>query len=190
MLIVSQNLTNYDIPIPKNAIFRVNLAWCNSIDELKLILKKHSNFKIFLDLPTKRIKPPNNRYSVEDLIPIINSNKQIHYLAISNVESSSDLQKYFELLPKNVTVIPKIESSKAIENLQNITSILPESEKILMLDHDDLFSDILKKNETESKFKEYIKMLIKFCDKNNIKLLRTVGVVFNDEEKRVSQYVN
>ena len=190
MLIVSQNLTNYDIPIPKNAIFRVNLAWCNSIDELKLILKKHSNFKIFLDLPTKRIKPPNNRYTIQDLIPIINSNKQIHYLAISNVESSSDLQKYFELLPKNVTVIPKIESSKAIENLQNITSILPESEKILMLDHDDLFSDILKKNETESKFKEYIKILIKFCDKNNIKLLRTVGVVFNDEEKRVSQYVN
>ena len=190
MLIVSQNLTNYDIPIPKNAIFRVNLAWCNSIDELKLILKKHSNFKIFLDLPTKRIKPPNNRYSIEDLIPIINSNKQIHYLAISNVESSSDLQKYFELLPKNVTVIPKIESSKAIENLQNIASILPGSEKIFMLDHDDLFSDILKKNETESKFKEYIKILIKFCDKNNIKLLRTVGVVFNDEEKRVSQYVN
>jgi hypothetical protein len=190
MLIISQNLTNYDIPIPKNAIFRVNLAWCDSIDELKNILKKHSNTKIFLDLPTKRIKPPNNRYTVEDLIPIINSNKQIHYLAISNVESSSDLQKYFELLPKNVTVIPKIESSKAIENLQNIASILPGPEKIFMLDHDDLFSNILKKNEAEPKFKEYIKMLIKFCDKNNIKLLRTVGVVFNDEEKRVSQYVN
>ena len=101
MLIVSQNLTNYDIPIPKNAIFRVNLAWCDSIDELKNILKKHSNTKIFLDLPTKRIKPPNNRYTVEDLISIINSNKQIRYLAISNVESSSDLQKYIELLPKN-----------------------------------------------------------------------------------------
>ena len=85
MLIVSQNLTNYDIPIPKNAIFRVNLAWCDSIDELKNILKKHSNTKIFLDLPTKRIKPPNNRYTVEDLISIINSNKQIRYLAISNV---------------------------------------------------------------------------------------------------------
>ena len=152
--------------------------------------KKYPDIEVFLDLQTKRIKPPNNRYTIEDLIPIINSNKQIHYLAISNVESSSDLQKYFELLPKNVTVIPKIESSKAIKNLQNIASILPGPEKIFMLDHDDLFSDILKKNETESKFKEYIKMLIKFCDKNNIKLLRTVGVVFNDEEKRVSQYVN
>jgi hypothetical protein len=35
-----------------------------------------------------------------------------------------------------------------------------------------------------------MKTLIEFCDKNNIKLLRTVGVVFNDEEKRLSQYVN
>ena len=85
MLIVSQNLTNYDVPIPKDAIFRVNLAWCDSIDELKNILKKYSDVEVFLDLPTKRIKPPNNRYTIEDLIPIINSNKQIHYLAISNV---------------------------------------------------------------------------------------------------------
>ena len=26
MLIVSQNVTHYDLPIPKNAIFRINLA--------------------------------------------------------------------------------------------------------------------------------------------------------------------
>ena len=190
MLLASQNMLNYDLMLPKDVVFRINLAWCNTLKELKSILSNNKKVEFFLDLPVGRIKPPNNRYSIEDLIPIINSNKQIHYLAISNVESSSDLQKYFELLPKNVIVIPKIESSKAIENLQNIASILPGPEKIFMLDHDDLFSDILKKNETESKFKEYIKMLIKFCDKNNIKLLRTVGVVFNDEEKRVSQYVN
>ena len=190
MLIISQNLTNYNIPIPKDAIFRVNLAWCDSIAQLNDILKKHSNTQIFLDLPIKRIKPPNNRYEIEDLVSVINSNDQIRYLAISNVESEIDLKKYVELFPKNLIIIPKIESSKAITNLQNIASVLNGPEKIFMLDHDDLFSDILKKNETESKFKEYIKMLIKFCDKNNIKLLRTVGVVFNDEEKRVSQYVN
>jgi len=190
MLIISQNLTNYNIPIPKDAIFRVNLAWCDSIAQLNDILKKHSNTRIFLDLPIKRIKPPNNRYEIEDLVSVINSNDQIRYLAISNVESEIDLKKYVELFPKNLIIIPKIESSKAITNLQNIASVLNGPEKIFMLDHDDLFSDILKKNETESKFKEYIKMLIKFCDKNNIKLLRTVGVVFNDEEKRVSQYVN
>ena len=190
MLIISQNLTNYDISIPKGAIFRVNLAWCDSIDQLNDILKKHSNTPIFLDLPIKRIKPPHNKYTIEDLIPVINSNEHIRYLAISNVESDTDLKKYVELFPKNLIIIPKIESSKAIENLQNIASMLNGPEKIFMLDHDDLFSDILKKSESESKFKEHMKTLIDFCAKNNIKLLRTVGVVFNDEEKRVSQYVN
>ena len=43
MLIVSQNITNYDMPLPKDVIFRVNLAWVNGIDELKIILGKHES---------------------------------------------------------------------------------------------------------------------------------------------------
>ena len=50
MLIVSQNITNYDMPLPKDAIFRINLAWVNDIDELKIILNKHESHTIFLDL--------------------------------------------------------------------------------------------------------------------------------------------
>ena len=105
MLIISQNLTNYDIPIPKGAIFRVNLAWCDSIAQLNNILKKHPNIPIFLDLPIKRIKPPNNRYAIEDLVSVINSNEHIRYLAISNVESDSDLKKYIDLFPKNLITV-------------------------------------------------------------------------------------
>lgn len=41
MLIISQNASNYDIPIPKNAVYRINLAWVNSIEELEKLLKKH-----------------------------------------------------------------------------------------------------------------------------------------------------
>ena len=41
MLIVSQNITNYDIPLPKDAVFRINLAWVNSIEELENLLQKH-----------------------------------------------------------------------------------------------------------------------------------------------------
>ena len=41
MLIVSQNLTNYEIDIPQDAIFRINLAWINNLKELeKLLIKK------------------------------------------------------------------------------------------------------------------------------------------------------
>ena len=59
-----------------------------------------------------------------------------------------------------------------------------------MLDHDDLFSSILKQNKPASNFKKYIKKLVIFCEENNIKLLRTIGVVFSDDEKRISNYVN
>ena len=41
----------------------------------------------------------------------------------------------------------------------------------------------------DSDFKEYIKKLVIFCEKNNVKLLRTIGVVFSDTEKRISQYI-
>jgi len=40
MLIISQNATDYDLDFPKDAVLRINLAWCNSIEELESILKK------------------------------------------------------------------------------------------------------------------------------------------------------
>ena len=61
MRIFSQNLINYNIPIPNNSIFRINLAWINSLNELNSILKKHKHSEIFMDLPIGRTKPPNNK---------------------------------------------------------------------------------------------------------------------------------
>ena len=57
-----------------------------------------------------------------------------------------------------------------------------------MLDHDDLFSSIIRKNEDKKSFQEYVRKLIDFCEKENISLLRTVGVMFSDDEKRTPQY--
>jgi citrate lyase beta subunit len=189
MIITSQNLANYDINLPNKVIFRINLAWCDSIIEFENILKKHKNNNFFVDLPIKRVKPPNNKYTIEDLIPIIELHQNIKYFAISNVETSNDLKKYVEILPKHVTIVPKIESPQAVENIEDIISVL-SNEKILMLDHDDLFSSILKQNKPASSFKESIKNLINFCEKNDVKLLRTIGVVFSDNEKRISNYIN
>jgi len=189
MIIVSQNLTNHNIPVPDDVIFRINMAWCDNLNEFQMILDNHKHDSIFVDLPIKRVKPPNNKYTIEDLVPLIKTNHQIRYLAISNVESSDDLKKYNDLIPNNVIIVPKIESPKAVSNIENIVNSLYSPEKIVMLDHDDLFSSILKNKEPESKFKDYIKTLITFCEKNNVKLLRTVGVVFSDTEKRISQYI-
>ena len=188
MLIISQNLENYDLMLPKEAVFRINLAWCNSLEELEGKLAKNKKSEFFIDLPVGRVKPPNNRYSLDDLIPIIESNKQIKYFAISNVENKNDLQPFLDKLPDHVNLVPKIESPNAVLNIKEICDALKTEEKVVMLDHDDLFSSIIRKNEDKNSFQEYVKKLIDFCEKENISLLRTVGVMFSDDEKRTTQY--
>ena len=188
--IISQNIKNYGIEVPSDTILRINLAWCNSIKQLKDILGKHKNNSIFLDLPIKRIKPPNNKYTLDDLVPVISSYSQIKYFAISNVESSADLEEYIQKIPANIILVPKIESPMAIQNVSEIVNTIPNNEKILMLDHDDLFSTIIMNKESYDVFQNYIKKLVDFCEENKIILLRTIGVMFSDEEKRISDYIN
>ena len=188
MRIFSQNLTNYDIPLPENSIFRINLAWINTLEELRSLLKKYANNEIFLDLPIGRTKPPNNKYSFEDLISILVSNKNIKYFAISNVNSSDDIKKFIDKIPKHVSLVPKIESPEGVLNIKEITDTLGD-EKIIMLDHDDLYSNLIKKNENPEKFKNYIIDLTEFCQKNNVIMLRTIGVIFSDMETRITQYM-
>jgi citrate lyase beta subunit len=188
MLLVSQNAGNYDITLPNDAVFRINLAWCNSVNEIeeKLSSNKKSNF--FIDLPVGRIKPPNNRYTLDNIIPIIKKNSNVKFFAVSNVESKNDLIEFLEKLPNSVNIVPKIESPNAVQNIDEICNALKTEKKMIMLDHDDLFSSIIRNKENKDTFQDYIKKLIDYCQKNNIGLLRTVGVVFSDDEKRVTQY--
>ncbi len=190
MLIVSQNITNYGIPIPENAVFRINLAWVDSIDELTRILETHKTRKIFLDLPINRTKPPNNKYTLDEISKIIQNYDNIQYFAVSNIESKNDLQEYITALPKSITLVPKIESHRGIENIDEIAKSLDYKIRVIMLDHDDLYSNLLKSNSPSEKFTFYINQLSEFCKSNNIVLLRTIGVLFSDEEKRISNYVN
>ena len=188
MLIISQNLTNYEVDIPQDAIFRINLAWINNLKELESILEKHRTHKIFLDLPANRTKPPNNKYSIDELAPIIKSNQNIKYFAVSNINSTDDLEMYFNIIPKHVTLIPKIESVEGVSNIKQITDALGTT-KIIMFDHDDLYSSIIESNQPISKFLECFNKLVGYCKNHNVILLRTVGVIFSDEEKKVSEYI-
>lgn len=189
MLIISQNITNYEIAFSENTVLRINLAWCNSITDLETILKKHTKNQIFIDLPIGRIKPPNNKYSLEQIIPILEENKNVKFFAVSNVETDSDLNAFLNQLPNNITIVPKIESPLGIKNIETITNKLNYEKKYVMLDHDDLFSSILKNKEDSSSFQKYVKDLIDFCNNNSIELLRTVGVIFSDGEYRDTQYI-
>ena len=135
MIIISQNASNYGIPFPDETTYRINLAWVNSITELESLLQKHQSQQIFIDLPKGRVKPPNNKYSLDDLLTILNTNKNIKYFAVSNVNSSEDLSMYINVIPKEIIIVPKIESPKAVLNIENIVNAIPTSKKIVMLDH-------------------------------------------------------
>ena len=63
-------------------------------------------------------------------------------------------------------IVPKIESVKGIMNIKEITDELEVNNKIVMLDHDDLFSSIIKSRKPISLFKNCISKLVIFCKKN------------------------
>ena len=172
MLIISQNIESYNIKLPENTVFRINMAWCNNLKELENKLNKNKEMKFFIDLPIGRIKPPNNKYTLDEIIPIIKSNSNIQYFAVSNVESRNDLEPFLKKLPDRIIIVPKIESPTAIENIDEICNELKYEKRIIMLDHDDLFSSIIHSNEDEEKFQQYIKKLVDYCQKNNIALFR------------------
>ena len=168
--------------------FLVNLAWINNLKELEVILEKHRSHKIFLDLPTNRTKPPNNKYDIDELIPIIKSNQNIKYFSVSNINSVDDLEMYFNIIPKHIVLIPKIESVEGVSNIKQITDALGAN-KIIMFDHDDLYSSIIKSKQPISRFLECFNKLVEHCKNHNVTLLRTIGVVFSDEEKKISDYI-
>ena len=211
MFIISQNLSKYGY-IPKSSVLRINLAWIYDLNELKRILTKYPDSKIFLDLPKGRTKPPNNKYTLQDIECFFKDYKNIAYFAISNVESNSDLEPYKSIIPNKVTLVPKIESKMGVKNMADIIKGLGD-EKIVMLDHDDLYSSLVKSKmcgtdrripsdyfsdkdgeapnwDCSGEFSELVKELIDFCEINDVKLLRTVGVIFSDDEKRYGDYVD
>ena len=165
-----------------NTHFRKSLFF----SQLTKILEIHNQRKIFLDLPINRTKPPNNKYTLNEIIEIIKTHTNIEYFAISNVESKNDLSEYIEKLPNSITLVPKIESHIGIENIEEIAKSLDYKSRVMMLDHDDLYSNLLKSKQPLEKFTVYINQLTEFCKSNDIILLRTIGVIFSDEEKRIS----
>ena len=77
-------------------------------------------------------------------------------LIIKYYNNFNNNKDFIKKLPPGVILVPKIESPTAIKNISDIVNALPTKERILMLDHDDLFSEILKNNEPIDVFKKYM----------------------------------
>jgi len=181
IIVVSQNLFKYGIAIPSNAILRVNLAWHKDLSSVRELLGKYEAYKIFLDVPVGRKKPPNFEHSFEDTAEFIEEFSNIEYVAISNVESGRDVGHFQSRVFKNVKIVPKIETFAGVKAADEILFALNYHPEILMLDHQDLYSDLVRLNR-EKNYLNVVNDLITICINRKAQLLRTIGVIFSTEE--------
>lgn len=178
MLIISQHARLLHIPFPENAVFRVNVAWIKSKQELFNLLKQIKN-DVFLDFPQGRFKPPVPVLSLEDLLEAMESFNNIKYFALTNVTKAEQILGMRKKIPQRILLIPKVESKEGVDNLEEIISQLTKDERYIMLDKEDLYTDLKEHKEL---FEQYVKLAKDKSKKNNINVLELQGVIFAANE--------
>lgn len=183
IILVSQNLLKYDIDIPLDAILRMNLAWHKDLRSARELIEEYQTYDVFLDVPIGRKKPPNFEHNFEEIRLLIHDFPNIKYVAISNVESAKDVKYFQERIFEKpaIKIVPKIETYAGVENSKSIIGALNYKPAILMLDHQDLYSDLVRLNK-EVYYLNIVDFLMAVCKRKGAKLLRTIGIVFSTEE--------
>lgn len=176
--IASQNLVKSGIKLPKHAILRVNLAWHKDLCSLERMLTEHSERDIFLDIPIGRKKPPNHSHALDEIAKIANLFRNVKYVAISNVESVRDI--HFSSKRFGCKIVPKIETYKGALNLLDIIDSLDYKPAVIMLDHEDLFSNLVHLKK-EKLYLNIVDKIIEVCRRKHAVLLRVKGVIFAND---------
>jgi pyruvate kinase len=159
-MIISNNLIG-KMPIPKDAIIRVNLAWVSK-EEARKILSETKN-DIYLDYPSGRTKPPKPTMTLDDAIELANEFK-VKYFAVSNIECICDVLDIQSKLYYS-EFVPKIETVNGVENIREIT----QEVDIIMLDKEDLYVDCNGEGYED---------LINKVRSSKVKVLELAGVIF------------
>jgi len=175
--VVSQNLLKSDLKFPKHAILRVNLAWHKDLLSVKSMLSKYKDRDVFIDIPVGRKKPPNYDHNIEHIADMANSCDNVKYVAVSNVEDPAIVHYYCAKFRGNI--VPKIETHKGVMCSSGIIDALNYKPPILMLDHEDLFSDLIHHNQ-EKHYLDIVRVLVKTCKEKQAHLLRVKGIIFSN----------
>lgn len=176
--IVSQNLTKSGLRLPDKTILRVNLAWHKDIESVKSMLTEYAHSDIFLDIPIGRKKPPNHDHNMDEVVEMANGMGNIKYVAISNVEDPKDVIHHSGRF--KAKIVPKIETLKGTINLRDIMEAMNYAPQIIMLDHEDLFSNLVHLKK-EALYLDIVARMVEVCRERNAHLLRVKGIIFSDE---------
>jgi len=156
----------------KNIVIRINMAHVKDIEELYRFVKV--GYDIFLDYPKGRTKPPVPTLDINDALEVMSQHENIKYFALSNIEDVSEVDIICDIIPDTVSFVPKIETLQGVLNLEKIFK--SERVKHIMLDSEDLFTDI--KNDVQL-YTYLIERVKKTCKDFGVELLQLSGVVFS-----------
>ena len=161
-MIISSNLIG-KLPIPDEAITRINLAWVDLAGARNLLSTiREPIYSVYLDYPSGRTKPPKPTITLDEAIELANE-FNVNYFAVSNAEDAKTIRGIKERV--NCEVVPKIETIKGVENIAEIAREVAQ----IMLDKDDLWVDCRGVG-----FDELVEK-VRNC---GVKVLELAGVVF------------
>lgn len=173
MIIVSNYILEKNhFPLPAHVVVRVNVAWVKTAEELERILAGITH-DIYLDYPQGRSKPPRPTLSLEEVIAFAHRFPHVKYFAVSNVENPLAIHSIQRRLPPHIAVVPKIETRKGIEALEQIIEKI--GAKYIMLDKEDLYTDV---ELDAALFEELIERAREKTQRAGAEVLELHGVVF------------
>lgn len=183
MIVISNHVNQIGMEFPEKAVIRINTAWISSIEELKSLLDELSSQErvIWVDYPTGRTKPPVPQIPMKDVIECVNQYARVKYFALSNCESFSDVLTLQSVLANHIEIIPKIETTKGVDNLQELFD--SSHVRIIMLDKEDLYVSV--KNNPDD-FNLYVERARTACSDNRVVCLELKGVIFAPYVRKVT----
>jgi len=179
MLIISQNARLAHLPIPKEAVLRVNVAWVKSVHDLDSLLTGIKQ-DVFLDFPEGRNKPPKPVLVLGDLLEAMKRWERIRYFGVTNVKKPEAIEKLKAQVPARVQLVPKIESLAGVERLGDILATLPYEKKYIMLDKEDLYTDLSHDNEGLDRCVRRVRQV---CRDAGVEVLELAGVIFESHRE-------
>jgi hypothetical protein len=172
MILISNHLlTLPEFEKVEDVVIRINMAHVRDMKQLKEFLKR--DYDIFLDYPKGRSKPPVPSLSFTDSLNVLSKYDNIKYFATSNIEEVAEVNLICDLLPEHTSFVPKIETLKGVLNLDRLFDT--EKIKHIMLDSEDLYTDVNNDVELFLSLKDRVKRI---CEDYDVELLQLYGVVF------------
>jgi pyruvate kinase len=174
MIVVSNHLRRIGVPLPKDAVVRLNLAWIASEAEVDRIVADVKPRSIWMDYPISRTKPPKPSLTIGDAVRLANRlAKRVSHFAYSNAEDIYLSELLRMLIPESVKLVPKIETRVGVANLIQI--VRSAKTDTIMLDKEDLYIDCGADIEV---FNPEVEKARKCCQDLTVTCLELKGVVF------------